>query len=150
MLTLILTKGRELIPCVGRIKPVLGRGFREKVGGEGGSFAGRGGQPEGGEKRPWRVSEGGEGSEEIAARGEAMQEEHAEELRAQADQVRKDFPKTEEGKNLLEACWASRLAKDKKSDAYQKEVALVAGPFLRFAFEACRQQFLAHGYPPAG
>ncbi|KAL0427466.1 UNVERIFIED_CONTAM: hypothetical protein Slati_2921400 [Sesamum latifolium] len=52
-----------------------------------------------------------------------------------ADQVRKDFPETEEGKNLLEACWASRLAEHKKSDAYQKEVALVAGPFLRFAYE---------------
>ncbi|KAL0461387.1 UNVERIFIED_CONTAM: hypothetical protein Slati_0026300 [Sesamum latifolium] len=68
----------------------------------------------------------------------ALQEEYAEELWAQADQVRKKFPETEEGKNLLEACWAS------------KQVALVAGPFLRFAFEACRQQFLAQGYPPTG
>ncbi|KAL0453029.1 UNVERIFIED_CONTAM: hypothetical protein Slati_1281000 [Sesamum latifolium] len=64
----------------------------------------------------------------------ALQEKHAEELRAQADQVRKEFPETEEGKNLLEACWASRLAEHKKSEAYQKEVALVAGPFLRFTF----------------
>ncbi|KAL0374088.1 UNVERIFIED_CONTAM: hypothetical protein Sradi_3324500 [Sesamum radiatum] len=72
-----------------------------------------------------------------------LQEEHAEKLRAHADQVRKEFPETEEGKNLLEACWASHLAEHKKSDAYQKEVALVAGPFLHFAFEACRQQFLA-------
>ncbi|KAL0413547.1 UNVERIFIED_CONTAM: hypothetical protein Sradi_1556400 [Sesamum radiatum] len=47
----------------------------------------------------------------------ALQEEHAEELRAQADRVRKEFPDTEEGKNLLEACWASRLAEHKKSDA---------------------------------
>ncbi|KAL0455082.1 UNVERIFIED_CONTAM: hypothetical protein Slati_0847400 [Sesamum latifolium] len=68
----------------------------------------------------------------------ALQEEHAEELWAHADQVRKEFPETEEGKNLLEACWASRLAKHKKSDVYQKEVALVAGPFLHFTFEACR------------
>ncbi|KAL0386257.1 UNVERIFIED_CONTAM: hypothetical protein Sradi_3020000 [Sesamum radiatum] len=80
----------------------------------------------------------------------ALQEEHAEELRAHADQLRKEFPDTKEGKNLLEACWASRLAEHKRSDAYQKEVALVAGPFLRFGFEACRQQFLAQGYPPTG
>ncbi|KAL0458427.1 UNVERIFIED_CONTAM: hypothetical protein Slati_0469900 [Sesamum latifolium] len=64
----------------------------------------------------------------------ALQEEHAEELQVQADQVRKEFPETEEGKNLLEACWASRLA-EHKSDAHQKEVALVAGSFLRFVFE---------------
>ncbi|KAL0454492.1 UNVERIFIED_CONTAM: hypothetical protein Slati_0788400 [Sesamum latifolium] len=37
-----------------------------------------------------------------------------------------------------------------RSPTLIKEVALVAGPFLRFAFEACRQQFLTHGYPPAG
>ncbi|KAL0446085.1 UNVERIFIED_CONTAM: hypothetical protein Slati_1736400 [Sesamum latifolium] len=80
----------------------------------------------------------------------AQQEEHAKELWAQAEQVRKEFPETEEGKNFLETCWASRLAKHKKSIAYQKEVPLVTSPFLRFAFEACRQQFLAHGYPPPG
>ncbi|KAL0453760.1 UNVERIFIED_CONTAM: hypothetical protein Slati_1354100 [Sesamum latifolium] len=80
----------------------------------------------------------------------ALQEEHAEELRAHADQVRKEFPETDEGKNLLEVCWASCLAEHKKSDAYQKEVALVVGPFLLFAFEACRQQFLAQVYPPTG
>ncbi|KAL0412324.1 UNVERIFIED_CONTAM: hypothetical protein Sradi_1434100 [Sesamum radiatum] len=59
----------------------------------------------------------------------ALQEEHAEELRVYADQVCKEFPKTEEGKNLLKTCWASRLAEHKKSEAYEKEVALVAGPF---------------------
>ncbi|KAL0291957.1 UNVERIFIED_CONTAM: hypothetical protein Sradi_7007300 [Sesamum radiatum] len=80
----------------------------------------------------------------------ALQEEHAEELRAHVDQVRKEFPETEEGKILLEACWASHLAEHKKSDAYQKEVALVAGPLFRFAFEAYRQQFLAQRYPPTG
>ncbi|KAL0430560.1 UNVERIFIED_CONTAM: hypothetical protein Sradi_0682000 [Sesamum radiatum] len=80
----------------------------------------------------------------------ALQEEHTEELQVHADQVRKEFSETEEDENLLEACWASRLAKHKKSEAYQKEVALAAGPFLHFAFEACRQQFLAQGYPPTG
>ncbi|KAL0293878.1 UNVERIFIED_CONTAM: hypothetical protein Sradi_6915200 [Sesamum radiatum] len=48
----------------------------------------------------------------------AMQEEHAEELRVHADQVRKEFLDTEDGKNLLEACCASRLAEHKKSEAY--------------------------------
>ncbi|KAL0399976.1 UNVERIFIED_CONTAM: hypothetical protein Sradi_2340900 [Sesamum radiatum] len=67
-----------------------------------------------------------------------------------ANQVCKEFPETEEGRNLLEASWASRLAEHKTSNAYQKEVALVAGHFLRFSFEVRRQQFLAHGYPPAG
>ncbi|KAL0413150.1 UNVERIFIED_CONTAM: hypothetical protein Sradi_1516700 [Sesamum radiatum] len=80
----------------------------------------------------------------------ALQEEQAKELWVHADQVHKEFPKTEEGKNLLEACWASRLAEHKKSDAYLKEASLVAGLFLRFAFEASRQQFLAQGYPPTG
>ncbi|KAL0404200.1 UNVERIFIED_CONTAM: hypothetical protein Sradi_2060800 [Sesamum radiatum] len=60
-----------------------------------------------------------------------------------ADQVRKEFPDTDEGKNFLEACRVSRLAAYKKSEDYKQKVAFVAGLYLRFAFEACRQQFLA-------
>ncbi|KAL0313328.1 UNVERIFIED_CONTAM: hypothetical protein Sradi_5732100 [Sesamum radiatum] len=67
-----------------------------------------------------------------------------------ADKVRKEFPDTEEGKNFLEAYWASLLASNKKSEDYKKDVALVAGPYLHFAFEACRQQFIVQDYPPAG
>ncbi|KAL0324769.1 UNVERIFIED_CONTAM: hypothetical protein Sradi_5046200 [Sesamum radiatum] len=63
--------------------------------------------------------------------------DHAEELQTLADQVRKEFPETEEGKNFLEACWASCLALYTKSEDYKREVAMVAGPYLRFAFEAC-------------
>ncbi|KAL0339385.1 UNVERIFIED_CONTAM: hypothetical protein Sangu_1460600 [Sesamum angustifolium] len=67
-----------------------------------------------------------------------------------ADQVCKDFPKTQEGKNYLDEYWASRLSEFKKSEDYKKEVALVVGPYLHFAFETCRQKFLAYGYPLAG
>ncbi|KAL0447955.1 UNVERIFIED_CONTAM: hypothetical protein Slati_1923400 [Sesamum latifolium] len=80
----------------------------------------------------------------------ALKEDHAEELQKLADQVRKEFPNTEEGQNCLEACWASRLAEYKKYEDYKKEVVLVAGPYLRFAFEAYRQQCIAQGYPPVG
>ncbi|KAL0446393.1 UNVERIFIED_CONTAM: hypothetical protein Slati_1767200 [Sesamum latifolium] len=38
----------------------------------------------------------------------ALKEDHEEELRTLADQVRKEFPDTKEGKNLLETCWNSR------------------------------------------
>ncbi|KAL0306959.1 UNVERIFIED_CONTAM: hypothetical protein Sradi_6113200 [Sesamum radiatum] len=80
----------------------------------------------------------------------ALKEDHAEELQTLADQVCKEFHETEEGKNFLEACWASRLASYKKSEDYKREVTLVSGPYLRLAFEACRQQFIAQGYPPVG
>ncbi|KAL0286916.1 UNVERIFIED_CONTAM: hypothetical protein Sangu_2715100 [Sesamum angustifolium] len=33
---------------------------------------------------------------------------------------------------------------------YKREVAMVAGPYLRFALEACCQQFIARGYPLVG
>ncbi|KAL0379345.1 UNVERIFIED_CONTAM: hypothetical protein Sradi_3240000 [Sesamum radiatum] len=69
----------------------------------------------------------------------ALKEDHAEELQRLADQVRKKFPDIEEGQNYLEACWASRLAEYKKSEGYKREVDLVAGPYLRFSFEACCQ-----------
>ncbi|KAL0387622.1 UNVERIFIED_CONTAM: hypothetical protein Sradi_2644000 [Sesamum radiatum] len=80
----------------------------------------------------------------------AMKEDHAEEIWTLVDQVRKDLPDTKGGRNYLYAYWVSHLSEFKKFEDYKREVALVAGPFLRFAFKACRQQFLAHGYPPAG
>ncbi|KAL0462272.1 UNVERIFIED_CONTAM: hypothetical protein Slati_0114800 [Sesamum latifolium] len=117
-------EGRNLIAPSRGIKPGSGGSFQEEAGGPGRTSAGGGGQVEGFEEGDCgKISAGGEGGEKAVAIG---------------------------GKNLLEACLASRLAEHKKSDAYQKEVALVAGPFLRFAFEAWRKQFLAHGYPPAG
>ncbi|KAL0433445.1 UNVERIFIED_CONTAM: hypothetical protein Slati_2678800 [Sesamum latifolium] len=119
MLTLVLTKGREFISSVRRVRPVPRRGFCEGFGGEGGSLAGGSGRPEGGKKGGHgEVSEDGEEVKRLQREAKALQEEHAEELRAQADQVHKEFPKTEEGKNLLEVRWASRLAEHKKSDAY--------------------------------
>ncbi|KAL0313344.1 UNVERIFIED_CONTAM: hypothetical protein Sradi_5733700 [Sesamum radiatum] len=128
-----------------------GRSFCEEIGGEGGSFARGGGRPKVAKKEAVaRCQKAEKEVKRLQREAKALQEEHAKELRAQADQVCKEFPETEEGKNLLEACWASHFAEHKKSDAYQKEVTLVAGPFLCFAFEACRQQFLAHGYPLAG
>ncbi|KAL0349438.1 UNVERIFIED_CONTAM: hypothetical protein Sangu_1171600 [Sesamum angustifolium] len=51
----------------------------------------------------------------------ALKEDHAEELQTLADQVRKEFPETEEGKSFLEACWASRLALYKKFDTPGKK-----------------------------
>ncbi|KAL0451573.1 UNVERIFIED_CONTAM: Formin-like protein 18 [Sesamum latifolium] len=80
----------------------------------------------------------------------ALKEDHAEEIKKLANQVRRDFPDTEEGKNYLEAYWASRLSEYQKSREYKKEVATIASPYLRFAFEACKQQFVAQGYPPTG
>ncbi|KAL0349810.1 UNVERIFIED_CONTAM: hypothetical protein Sradi_4130200 [Sesamum radiatum] len=47
-------------------------------------------------------------------------------------------------------CLRTCLSKFKKSEDYKKEMALVAEPYLHFAFEASLQQFLAHGYPPIG
>ncbi|KAL0454829.1 UNVERIFIED_CONTAM: hypothetical protein Slati_0822100 [Sesamum latifolium] len=51
---------------------------------------------------------------------------------------------------FLKAYWASKVDKFKKSDEYQHEVANVAIPFLEYGFNACKDQFLALGYPPAG
>ncbi|KAL0300434.1 UNVERIFIED_CONTAM: Copia protein [Sesamum calycinum] len=48
------------------------------------------------------------------------------------------------------AYWASRFLEYQNSREYKKEVALIAGPYLRFAFRACRQQFIAQGYPLSG
>ncbi|KAL0286461.1 UNVERIFIED_CONTAM: hypothetical protein Sradi_7147700 [Sesamum radiatum] len=70
----------------------------------------------------------GEGSERGTCRG----------LQALADQVRKEFPDTEEAKTSWRPVGLAARPSIKKSEAYQKEVALVAGPFL-FTFEACRK-----------
>ncbi|KAK4403044.1 11S globulin subunit beta [Sesamum angolense] len=64
-----------------------------------------------------------------------LKEDHTEELQMLANQVQKEFPEIEEGKNYLEACWASRLALYKKSEDYKREVAMVANLYLRFAFK---------------
>ncbi|KAL0348081.1 UNVERIFIED_CONTAM: hypothetical protein Sangu_1035900 [Sesamum angustifolium] len=45
----------------------------------------------------------------------AMKKDHAEEIQTLADQVRKDFPDTEEGRNCFEAYWVSLLFEFKKS-----------------------------------
>ncbi|KAL0410720.1 UNVERIFIED_CONTAM: hypothetical protein Slati_3661700 [Sesamum latifolium] len=50
-----------------------------------------------------------------------LKEDHAEELQMMADQVHKEFPDTDEGKNFLSACWASRLAAYKKSEDYKQD-----------------------------
>ncbi|KAL0402485.1 UNVERIFIED_CONTAM: hypothetical protein Slati_4278400 [Sesamum latifolium] len=51
---------------------------------------------------------------------------------------------------LMKAYWNSRVDEFKKSDEYQQDVAKVAIPFLEYGFNACKEQFLAQGYPPSG
>ncbi|KAL0439417.1 UNVERIFIED_CONTAM: hypothetical protein Slati_2424700 [Sesamum latifolium] len=61
-----------------------------------------------------------------------------------------EFPRYRRRENYLEAYSASRLAEYQKSHDYKTEVGTIVGPYLRFAFKACKRQFVAQGYPPAG
>ncbi|KAL0294403.1 UNVERIFIED_CONTAM: hypothetical protein Sradi_6889900 [Sesamum radiatum] len=76
--------------------------------------------------------------------------DHEKTLRKAVEKAVADYPNSEEGKNFLEAFWASKLDEYKKSEDFQKEVAQVAFPFVGYGFNACREQFLAHSPPPAG
>ncbi|KAL0405432.1 UNVERIFIED_CONTAM: hypothetical protein Slati_3857100 [Sesamum latifolium] len=46
--------------------------------------------------------------------------------------------------------WADRLSDYKKSEEFQAEVAIIAGLYFEHGFTACKEQFLAQGYPPEG
>ncbi|KAL0463288.1 UNVERIFIED_CONTAM: hypothetical protein Slati_0216400 [Sesamum latifolium] len=76
--------------------------------------------------------------------------EHEETLRKAIEKAVRDYPYSDEGKGFLKAYWASRVDEFKKSDEYQQEVAKIAIPFLEYGFNACKDQFMAQGYPPAG
>ncbi|KAL0355769.1 UNVERIFIED_CONTAM: hypothetical protein Sradi_4023800 [Sesamum radiatum] len=73
--------------------------------------------------------------------------EHEKALRRAVEKAVHDYPNPEEGKDFLKAYWASKVDEFKKSDEYQQEVAKVAIPFLEYDFNACKDQFLAQGYP---
>ncbi|KAL0344698.1 UNVERIFIED_CONTAM: hypothetical protein Sradi_4301100 [Sesamum radiatum] len=79
-----------------------------------------------------------------------MSPDHERTLRKAVEKAVADYPDSEEGKNFLEAFWASKLDKYKKSEDFQKEVAQVAFPFVGYGFNACKEQFLTHMPPPAG
>ncbi|KAL0433679.1 UNVERIFIED_CONTAM: hypothetical protein Slati_2702200 [Sesamum latifolium] len=73
--------------------------------------------------------------------------EHEKALRRAVDKAVHDYPNSEEGKDFLQAYWASKVDEFKKSDEYQQEVAKVAIPFLEYGFNAYKDQFSAQGYP---
>ncbi|KAL0430209.1 UNVERIFIED_CONTAM: hypothetical protein Sradi_0646900 [Sesamum radiatum] len=74
--------------------------------------------------------------------------DHEKALRRAVEKAVADYPNLEEGKNFLEAYWASKLDEYKKSEDFQTEVAQVAFPFVGYGFNACKEQFLTHN-PPA-
>ncbi|KAL0402105.1 UNVERIFIED_CONTAM: hypothetical protein Slati_4240400 [Sesamum latifolium] len=76
--------------------------------------------------------------------------EHEEALRKAVEKAVHDYPHSEEGKDFLEAYWASREDEFKKSNEYQEEVAKIAIPLFEYGFNACKDQFLVQGYAPAG
>ncbi|KAL0433689.1 UNVERIFIED_CONTAM: hypothetical protein Slati_2703200 [Sesamum latifolium] len=69
-------------------------------------------------------------------------------IRKAVEKAELDFPNTEDGQCYLEGYWADCLEGFKKSKKYQDKVAAIAGPYFEYDFAACREQFLAHGYPP--
>ncbi|KAL0431403.1 UNVERIFIED_CONTAM: hypothetical protein Sradi_0766300 [Sesamum radiatum] len=73
--------------------------------------------------------------------------DHEKALRRAVEKAVADYPNSEEGRNFLEAYWASKIDKYKKSYNLQKEVAF---PFVGYGFNACKEQFLTHRPPPAG
>ncbi|KAL0290210.1 UNVERIFIED_CONTAM: hypothetical protein Sradi_7054800 [Sesamum radiatum] len=75
--------------------------------------------------------------------------EHEKALRRAVEKAVHDYPNSKEGKDFLKSYWASKLDEFKKFE-YQQEVAKVAIPFLEYGFNACKDQFLAQGYTPAG
>ncbi|KAL0336584.1 UNVERIFIED_CONTAM: hypothetical protein Sradi_4870300 [Sesamum radiatum] len=61
-----------------------------------------------------------------------------------------DFSYMEEVRHFLEGYWASCIKEFKKFDEYQREVAKIAIAILDYGFKACKKQFAAQGYAPAG
>ncbi|KAL0439154.1 UNVERIFIED_CONTAM: hypothetical protein Slati_2398400 [Sesamum latifolium] len=57
-----------------------------------------------------------------------MSANHKKALRLAVEKAVADYPNSEEGRNFLEAFWASKLDEYKKSEDFQKEVAQVASP----------------------
>ncbi|KAL0455781.1 UNVERIFIED_CONTAM: hypothetical protein Slati_0917300 [Sesamum latifolium] len=53
---------------------------------------------------------------------------HEKALRRAVEKAVADYSNSEEGRNFLEAYWASKIDEYKKSDDFQKEVAEVAFP----------------------
>ncbi|KAL0411955.1 UNVERIFIED_CONTAM: hypothetical protein Slati_3785200 [Sesamum latifolium] len=76
--------------------------------------------------------------------------EENEALRKAVEKVVRDYSYSDEGKGFLKAYWASKVDEFKKSDEYQQKVAKIAIPFLEYGFNACKDQFMAQGYPPSG
>ncbi|KAL0416220.1 UNVERIFIED_CONTAM: hypothetical protein Slati_3453900 [Sesamum latifolium] len=58
--------------------------------------------------------------------------EHEKALQQAVEKAVADYPNSEEGRNFLEAYWASKMDEYKKSDDFQKEVAQVAFPFVGY------------------
>ncbi|KAL0408145.1 UNVERIFIED_CONTAM: hypothetical protein Sradi_1748900 [Sesamum radiatum] len=54
---------------------------------------------------------------------------HEKALRRAVEKTVANYPNSEEGKNFLEAYWANKIDKYKKSEDFQKEVAQVAFRF---------------------
>ncbi|KAL0403906.1 UNVERIFIED_CONTAM: hypothetical protein Sradi_2031400 [Sesamum radiatum] len=56
--------------------------------------------------------------------------DHEKALRRAVEKAVADYPNSEEGKNFLEAFWASKLDDYKKSEDFQKEIAQMSFPFV--------------------
>ncbi|KAL0440143.1 UNVERIFIED_CONTAM: hypothetical protein Slati_2497300 [Sesamum latifolium] len=71
--------------------------------------------------------------------------DHERALRRAVEKAVADYSNSEEGRNFLQAYWASKVDEYKKSDDFQREVAKVAVPFVGYGFNACKEQFLVIG-----
>ncbi|KAL0345712.1 UNVERIFIED_CONTAM: hypothetical protein Sradi_4402500 [Sesamum radiatum] len=75
---------------------------------------------------------------------------HEEAIRKAVEKAELDFSNSKDGQRFLKGYWAGRISDFKKSEEYQVEVAVIAGPYIEHGFMACNEQFFAQGYPPNG
>ncbi|KAL0444403.1 UNVERIFIED_CONTAM: hypothetical protein Slati_2163000 [Sesamum latifolium] len=75
---------------------------------------------------------------------------HEEAIRKAVEKAELVFPNSEDSQHFLKGYWADRISAFKKSEDYQAEVATIARPYFEHDFMACKEQFLAQGYPPDG
>ncbi|KAL0405541.1 UNVERIFIED_CONTAM: hypothetical protein Slati_3868000 [Sesamum latifolium] len=64
---------------------------------------------------------------------------HEEAIRKAVEKTELDFPNSEDGQRYLQGYWADHLSDYKKSEEFQAEVAVIAGPYFENGFMACKE-----------